>query len=133
MTRLLAAAQSLTLLYRSSQKASKRHFDAGYATALDDLESVIQHGVSAAPDTAAVGRDEGMSIGRILDWIEARKESIRVKARDDEEDEEEKDSRNRGSVATKPPVRTSGAGDVRDKAKARSPTEVRFLIYSHSR
>ena len=117
----------MTLLYRSSQKAAKRHFDAGYATALEDLLSVIQHGVSASADPTSAESSEGVSISRILDWIEARQESIRIKAREEEEDEEERDNRNRSGPANKPAIpaiRTSGAVDVRDKTKARSPSEV---------
>lgn len=120
-----AAAQSLTMLYRSSQKASRRHFDAGYATALDDLLSVIQHGVSAGPDPNLPVSDVegGMTIGRVLDWIEARQEGLRTKAREDEEDEEEKDTKSK-AVSSKLAVETSRTADGRDKVKVRPP-EVR--------
>ncbi|KAI5115925.1 hypothetical protein M0805_004037 [Coniferiporia weirii] len=115
MDKFKAAALSLTTLYRSSQQASKRHFDAGYLSALDDLLAVIQHGVSAPPDlcTSADGmHEEGMSIGRVMDWIEARQEAIRIKAKEDEEDEEEKEEK-KASPST-------GTRDGRDKTKSGS-------------
>lgn len=122
-----AAAQALTMLYRSSQKASKRHFDAGYATALDDLLSVIQHGVSAGPDPNLPASDVegGMTIGRVLDWIEARQEGLRTKAREDEEDEEERDTKSKAG-SSKLAVETSKATDGCDKVKVR-PSEVRLI------
>ncbi|KAH8108272.1 hypothetical protein DFH11DRAFT_1732096 [Phellopilus nigrolimitatus] len=122
MDKFKSAALSITTLYRSSQGAAKRHFDAGYLAALDDLLAVIQHGVSAdltpgpSKNSGEVdAADEGMSIGRVMDWIEARQEAIRIKAREDEEDEEERESRRRAG-----PTGT-GARDVRDKTKVKTP------------
>ncbi|CDO77108.1 hypothetical protein BN946_scf184592.g4 [Trametes cinnabarina] len=77
-----AAALSLTTLYRSSKTASKRAYNAGYAAACHDLLNMIQQGVSTDVDA---GRE--VTIGRIMDYIEARLEAI--KAREEEEDEEE--------------------------------------------
>lgn len=104
-----AAALSLTTLYRSSQQSGKNHYDAGYdagyLTALDDLLSVIQHGVSASTDAAVTSEcahENGMSIGRVMDWIEARSEAIRMKAKDQEDDED--DSEKKAGAPPRTPV-----------------------------
>ncbi|OCH88898.1 hypothetical protein OBBRIDRAFT_715987, partial [Obba rivulosa] len=65
-----AAALSLTTLYRSSRRTSKRAYNAGYAAACQDLLLMIQQGVSTGES------GPGMSIGRIMDYIEARLEAI---------------------------------------------------------
>ncbi|KAL5481185.1 hypothetical protein ACEPAI_10126 [Sanghuangporus weigelae] len=128
MDKFKAAAQSLTLLYRSSQKAARRNFDAGYAMALDDLLSVVQHGVSAGSDVNTSEKDatEAMSIGRILDWIEARQESLRLKTREEEEEEDERETKTKTKqgVTSKPVVGLSRLGDSRDKAAPRSTENV---------
>ncbi|KAI0753855.1 hypothetical protein C8Q74DRAFT_1307594 [Fomes fomentarius] len=77
-----AAALSLTTLYRSSKTASKRAYNAGYSAACHDLLNMIQQGVSTDADPS-----REVTIGRIMDYIEARLEAI--KAREEEEDEEE--------------------------------------------
>ncbi|KIK80578.1 hypothetical protein PAXRUDRAFT_89101, partial [Paxillus rubicundulus Ve08.2h10] len=72
------AALSITTLYRSSRHASKRAYNAGYATACKDLMMMVQQGVSAggiAPSSNNSHNSE-MTIGRILDWIEARMEAV---------------------------------------------------------
>ncbi|KAI0665546.1 hypothetical protein C8Q78DRAFT_1064425 [Trametes maxima] len=116
-----AAALSLTTLYRSSKTASKRAYNAGYATACHDLLNMIQQGVSTDVDA---GRE--VTIGRIMDYIEARLEAI--KAREEEEDEEEERAAKAGpspgvsvpkpkpSSPTLPPART------RDPVPAAPPT-----------
>ncbi|KAJ8085628.1 hypothetical protein PM082_004446 [Marasmius tenuissimus] len=83
-----AAALSITTLYRSSRHASKRAYNAGYAAACNDLLMMIQQGVSVGGDSSASGSEsDGMTIGKVMDWIEARMEAI--KSREEEEDEEE--------------------------------------------
>lgn len=77
-----AAALSLTTLYRSSKTASKRAYNAGYSAACHDLLSMIQQGVSTDADPS-----REVTIGRIMDYIEARLDAI--KTREEEEDEEE--------------------------------------------
>ncbi|KAI0742218.1 hypothetical protein C8Q80DRAFT_1186763 [Daedaleopsis nitida] len=98
-----AAALSLTTLFRSSKTASKRAYNAGYSSACHDLLNMIQQGVSTEADPS---RD--MTIGRIMDYIEARLEAI--KTREEEEDEEEERAA-RGV-----------AGSSVNKAKPPSPT-----------
>ena len=73
---------SITTLYRTSLNTSKQHYNAGYSAALRDLLVVIQQGVSVGG--AGNDEDAGMSIGRIMDWIDARLDAI--KAREDEEE-----------------------------------------------
>lgn len=83
LTRSPAAALSITTLYRSSRHASKRAYNSGYAAACRDLLEVLQVGVSDAGQSS----ESGMTVGRVMDWLEARMEA--VKAREEEEDEEE--------------------------------------------
>lgn len=101
---------SITTLYRSALATSKQHYNAGYAAALEDLLSVIQQGVS-------VGGGDGMTIGRIMDWIDARREVIKEREEDDEDDED-KESKSKGSPSTAGGASSSGDGakDARDKA-----------------
>ncbi|TFK88964.1 hypothetical protein K466DRAFT_546175 [Polyporus arcularius HHB13444] len=98
-----AAAMSLTTLYRSSKTASKRAYNAGYASACHDLLNMIQQGVSTEADPS-----REVTIGRIMDYIEARLEAI--KAREEEEDEEEER------------VTKGVAGPSAPKTKPASPT-----------
>ncbi|KAF9255883.1 hypothetical protein L218DRAFT_883033, partial [Marasmius fiardii PR-910] len=72
-----AAALSITTLYRSSRHASKRAYNAGYAAACNDLLMMIQQGVSVGGDSSGSGSStDGMTIGKVMDWIEARMEAI---------------------------------------------------------
>ncbi|RDB18305.1 hypothetical protein Hypma_000494 [Hypsizygus marmoreus] len=83
-----AAALSITTLYRSSRKNAKRAYNAGYAAACQDLLTMIQQGVSLnAAGTSHDVEGGGMTIGRVMDWTEARLEELR--SREEEEDEEE--------------------------------------------
>jgi len=95
-----AAALSITTLYRSSRKNSKRAYNAGYATACQDLLNFIQQGVSTSHIDPSPSHDMegGMTIGKVMDWTEARVDAI--KAREEEEDEDEE--REKPSAA--PPV-----------------------------
>jgi hypothetical protein len=102
----LAAALSITTLYRSSRQTSKRAYNSGYAAACQDILSMIQQGVSAGGDHAG---ENPMSVGRIMDWVEARCDAI--KAREEEEEEEEqkekdKDTQPPQSGPKPPPSRT---------------------------
>ncbi|KAI0632553.1 hypothetical protein C8Q77DRAFT_1073628 [Trametes polyzona] len=108
-----AAALSLTTLFRSSKTASKRAYNAGYAAACHDLLNMIQQGVSTDVDA---GRE--VTIGRIMDYIEARLEAI--KAREEEEDEEEERAAARPgpSAAAAAPAQAAAAS----KSKPASPT-----------
>jgi hypothetical protein len=75
-----AAAMSITNLYRSSRSTSKRAYNSGYAAACADLLQMIQQGVSDS--------DTPPTIGRVMDWVEARLEAVRA-GEEDEEDEDE--------------------------------------------
>ncbi|KAF8439691.1 hypothetical protein L210DRAFT_3401498 [Boletus edulis BED1] len=104
-----AAALSITTLYRSSRHASKRAYNAGYASACQDLMIMIQQGVSAggiAPSIHNAHSGE-MTVGRILDWIEARLEA--VKSREEEEDEDEEREKERERTRVTPPSTRSDA------------------------
>jgi hypothetical protein len=91
-----AAAMSITNLYRSSRSTSKRAYNSGYAAACADLLQMIQQGVSDS--------ETPPTIGRVMDWVEARLEAVR--SREEEEDEEDEEN------AAKKDAATSAAGQV---------------------
>ncbi|KAG6917705.1 hypothetical protein DXG01_001477 [Tephrocybe rancida] len=104
-----AAALSITTLYRSSRKNSKRAYNAGYAAACQDLLTMIQQGVSLSPNPSAPSHDPdhgGLTIGRVMDWTEARLEAIR--SREEEEDEEEEREREREGGGKSQPIPVVG-------------------------
>ncbi|KAL1938362.1 hypothetical protein VTO73DRAFT_11602 [Trametes versicolor] len=106
-----AAALSLTTLFRSSKTASKRAYNAGYAAACQDLLNMIQQGVSTDADPS-----REVTIGRIMDYIEARLEAI--KAREEEEDEEEERSSKAGPSTSKPKPPSPPLAPVRARETA---------------
>ncbi|PSR78462.1 hypothetical protein PHLCEN_2v7405 [Hermanssonia centrifuga] len=91
MNNFKSAALSITTLYKSSLRTSKRAYNAGYAAACQDLLLMIQQGVSAGESSD--GNGGGMSIGRIMDYVEARLEAL--KSREEEEDEDEEKDKDR--------------------------------------
>lgn len=109
---------SITTLYRSSRKNSKRAYNAGYAAACRDLLNFIQQGVSASDIGLSPSNDleEGMTIGKVMDWTEARVDAIKAREEEEEEDEErEKD---------KPPPPTaapSAAVHIAPKSEVKKP------------
>jgi hypothetical protein len=110
----LAAALSITTLYRSSRQNSKRAYNAGYAAACQDLLTMIQQGVSLDPSGSSDAEGGGMTIGRVMDWIEARLEAIKSREEEEEEDEEREKEKERGR---QPPVGNPGAAQKpEDKA-----------------
>ncbi|KAJ7637001.1 hypothetical protein FB45DRAFT_907978 [Roridomyces roridus] len=111
-----AAALSITTLYRSSRHASKRAYNAGYAAACRDLMEMLQQGVSDS-HTLSTDRNQeeaGMSIGRIMDWVEARLDAVRSR----EEEEDEEDERERGGPSSAP----HAGGTDRPSAPVRKPS-----------
>ena len=84
-TLIQAAALSITTLYRSSRTTSKRSYNSGYAAACADLLQMIQQGVSDS--------ETPPTIGRVMDWVEARLEAVR--AREEEELEEDEENANK--------------------------------------
>ncbi|KAI0696168.1 hypothetical protein BC835DRAFT_1226175, partial [Cytidiella melzeri] len=69
-----AAALSITTLYKSSLRTSKRAYNSGYAAACQDLLLMIQQGVSAGESSDPNG--SGMTIGRVMDYLEARLDAL---------------------------------------------------------
>ncbi|KAJ8588980.1 hypothetical protein M405DRAFT_862508 [Rhizopogon salebrosus TDB-379] len=125
-----SAALSITTLYRSSRHASKRAYNAGYAAACQDLMTMIQQGVSTGGVALSGSNNppgDVMTIGRIMDWIEARMEA--VKAREEEEDEDEErekeKERARGSVpaSRNDTNKDSPARDIFPGEAARNPVQ----------
>ncbi|KAF9049641.1 hypothetical protein BDZ89DRAFT_978079 [Hymenopellis radicata] len=90
-----AAALSITTLYRSSKEASKRAYSAGYTAACQDLMQMIQQGVSSDGN--------GMTVGRVMDWLDARLDA--VKSREEEELEDEETTRRKQTAKPKERVR----------------------------
>lgn len=119
-TAATAAALSITTLYRSSLHTSKRAYNAGYGAALQDLLDVIQQGVSVG-GVGGAGSEGGMTIGRVMDWVEARLDAIR--AREEEEDEEERERDGKATAATAPKGPPTSAS-ARDKEKVESSAQV---------
>ncbi|KAJ3885887.1 hypothetical protein GG344DRAFT_91122 [Lentinula edodes] len=140
-----AAALSITTLYRSSRNASKRAYNAGYASACNDILLMIQQGVSVegiehtqnhgSSETGSTApsssQSKGMTIGKVMDWIEARMEAI--KSREEEEDEEEERERERDrattstantagpATAANPSLITNHASDLPGQSQSPSP------------
>ncbi|KAF5329676.1 hypothetical protein D9619_009200 [Psilocybe cf. subviscida] len=123
-----AAALSITTLYRSSRKTSKRAFNAGYSAACRDLLNFVQQGVSASDigelpsGSSHHVEGGGMTIGRVMDWVEARVDAIR--AREEEEDEDEEREKDKERVARAPgtaPPTQSAPGPV-PPLKSQQPT-----------
>ncbi|KAF8584739.1 hypothetical protein K439DRAFT_1660605 [Ramaria rubella] len=81
MDNFKAAALSITTLYRSSLDTSKQAYSTGYATCLLDVLHFVEAGVSVSGNAG-----EEMTIGRVMDWIEARLEAIKSTAEEEEED-----------------------------------------------
>lgn len=122
-----AAALSITKLYRSSRKTSKRAYNAGYGAACQDLLNFIQQGVSTGDvGSALAGTSQtvdggGMTIGRVMDWTEARLEAIRATEEEEDEDEEREKDRERGRAAPQPTAaRTPAAGGAAPPPKTTS-------------
>lgn len=108
---------SITTLYRSSRKNSKRAYNAGYAAACQDLLNFIQQGVSASdigqsPSSASHDVEGGgMTIGKVMDWTEARVDAI--KAREEEEEEEDEEREKRPAPSVPPSVAVAPKSEVR--------------------
>ncbi|TCD65587.1 hypothetical protein EIP91_002472 [Steccherinum ochraceum] len=111
MNNFKAAALSLTTLYRSSRRTSKRAYNAGYAAACQDLLLMIQQGVSAGESSSDPNGTGGMTIGRVMDYIEARLEAI--KSREDEEDEDEEKERKDKDRSSSIPAQSAPSASTR--------------------
>ncbi|KAF5326065.1 hypothetical protein D9611_000703 [Ephemerocybe angulata] len=109
-----AAALSITTLYRSSRKNAKRAYNTGYATACQDLLNFIQHGVAAVDGG-------GMTIGRVMDWTEARLDAIKSVEEDEDEDEEREKERGRPGPSGAGVSTAAGAAASSKPEHARKP------------
>lgn len=128
-----AAALSITTLYRSSRQTSRRAYNAGYGAACQDLLLMIQQGVSVGGDpdpsfgSMSEGAGNGMTIGKVMDWIEARLEA--VKSREEEEDEEEEKERAKnGAQSSASTSKPSGAVKSRPAENVSSATRPKELV-----
>lgn len=119
LTGATAAAMSITTLYKSSLHTSKRAYNAGYGAALQDLLDVIQQGVSVG-GVGGTGSEGGMTIGRVMDWVEARLEAVRAREEEEEEEERERECKSATSAKVAPVTR--------DKEKSDAPPRVRVHL-----
>ncbi|KAF9007091.1 hypothetical protein BDQ17DRAFT_1423169 [Cyathus striatus] len=128
MNNFKAAALSITTLYRSSRQNAKKAYNAGYAAACQDLLNMIQQGVSVggigASGSGSHGADDdGMTIGRVMDWIEARLEAIKSREEEEDEDEEKEKERTKPSApASKPDIKPNPAPQSTRESKPTYPT-----------
>ena len=93
---------------------------------------MIQQGVSLDQSVSGDDAESGLTIGRVMDWIEARLEAIKSRQEEEDEDEErerdkEKDKdkdKERGRVAPVTPLVTATPCSVASKSvpKAQSTT-----------
>ncbi|PPQ78567.1 hypothetical protein CVT25_011778 [Psilocybe cyanescens] len=139
-----AAALSITTLYRSSRKNSKRAYNAGYAAACQDLLSFIQQGVSAgdvgqspADSSSHAVEGGGMTIGRVMDWTEARVDAIKAREEEEDEDEEREKGGERAAAAVPasraapaPPVGGLKSSEGRKPVPVPSSSRVKETIAS---
>ena len=111
---------SITTLYRSSRKNSKRAYNAGYAAACRDLLNFIQQGVSASDVGPSPSNDleGGMTIGKVMDWTEARVDAIKAREEEEEEDEEREKDKDRPPPSAAAP---SVAVHVAPKSEIKKP------------
>lgn len=130
-----AAALSITTLYKSSLRTSKRGYNSGYVAACQDLLVMIQQGVSAGESSNIDGN--GMTIGRIMDYLEARLEAIKSREEEEDEDEERDKERERRtvvgtSVKTSPSVASNSkpSAIVASISKARDSVSPNSLVAS---
>lgn len=135
-----AAALSITKLYRSSRKTSKRAYNTGYGTACQDLLTFIQQGVSAGGVVASTSSQDvegdGMTIGRVMDWIEGRLDAIRTTEEEEDEDEEKEKDKERPAAAsvqptaTRAPAATLATPSSKKSHAHRSKDVVCFILFS---
>ncbi|GJJ14061.1 hypothetical protein Clacol_008318 [Clathrus columnatus] len=88
MDNFKAAALSITTLYRSSLDASKQAYSSGYVACLKDILQFVQTGVCTydTVNSGEQGEHGMMTIGRVMDWVEARLEAIKSTKEEEEEE-----------------------------------------------
>ena len=103
---------------------------------------MIQQGVSLDPSMSPHGADgAGMTIGRVMDWIEARLEAIKSREEEEDEEEEREKEKERGvrpggptsaSARTQPGAKASTAHEPHTSAPPPPKAPVRCLFISLS-
>ncbi|GHJ88661.1 hypothetical protein NliqN6_5063 [Naganishia liquefaciens] len=104
MEKFKAAALSITNLYKSSVHTSKHAYSAGYGACLNDIQQILEaslSGPSASSHTQynnperlrQLAQDQdastaGRTLARLMDWIEARQEAMKLEAEDEKEEEQ---------------------------------------------
>lgn len=137
MNNFKAAALSITTLYRSGLQSSKRAYTAGYEACLQDVLELVQAGVSDGINARGTGGVDGeaMSVGRVMDWVEARLEDIKEdKREEDRRAVEGGESQQQPTVASTSALqpRKSSPPSNKPLAKSMSPTIHHVQIHSSS-
>lgn len=131
MERFKAAALSITHLYKSSVHTSKQAYSAGYSACLADVLQTVQaslstisperrpqplHGTERTNDNQEHNLEQGENaakvLGRLMDWIEARQEAMKLEA------EEEKEKEEAEGMPRRPPVSRLNSNAVKKNEKA---------------
>lgn len=88
-----AAALVLTQFYKTSLQTTNQSYNAGYAACLHEIQQNIQATLSV-PSGGDNGIDDhghedgaGRTLGRLMDWIEARQEALKFEAEDEKEEQ----------------------------------------------
>lgn len=79
------SALCITQMLKAGQKASKRSFQAGYSTALQDVLEYLQSSLDV--NVAQQRSNEG--VAQVIDYIEARQEAVRLELQDLEAEEDQ--------------------------------------------
>jgi hypothetical protein len=119
------------MLYRSSRQNSKRAYNAGYASACQDLLTVVQQGVSLDPSGSLDAEGGGMTIGRVMDWTEARLEAIRSREEEEEDEEREKEKERGRPPASNPATAPKPEDKIYSTpSSSMSPPKGRVCLFS---
>ncbi|KAK9900152.1 hypothetical protein P389DRAFT_192441 [Cystobasidium minutum MCA 4210] len=79
------SALCITQMLKAGQKASKRSYQAGYSTALQDVLEYLQ----ASLDVNVAQQRSNEGTAQVIDYIEARQEAVRLELQDIEADEDQ--------------------------------------------
>jgi len=88
------SALAITTLLKAAQNTSKKAFQAGYSTALQDVLEYLQQGLDIHQGAPSDG------IAQIIDYIEARQEAVKVDGADADGEEEQDAASFRPSAPT---------------------------------
>lgn len=113
-----AAALVLTQFYKSSLSTSNQAYSAGYKACLEEIQGHIQASLSVphGDDRENAGR----TLGRLMDWIEARQEAFKLQAEDEQEDQQREQAHR-----SKRDASTSAGATSQQRARTAEPSSSR--------